>query len=74
VTERSIAIFRAGGGSCVSADHLQPREHAKDDDRSQVRRNIYTMIGELVGTAVLGGDGFNAVRRNVRFAPKAVLP
>ncbi len=30
-----------------------------------------TTIGELVGTAGLGGHGFNAVRRNVRFAPKS---
>ena len=30
-----------------------------------------TTIGELVGSAGLGGYGFNAVRRNVRFAPGA---
>jgi hypothetical protein len=33
-----------------------------------------TTIGELVGTAGLGGYGFNAVRRNVRFAPEPNLP
>jgi hypothetical protein len=32
-----------------------------------------TTIGELVGTAGLGGYGFNAVRRNVRFAQRAQL-
>ena len=74
VTERSIAIF------AQEADHPSARiasnrvMHAKDDDRSPVRRNIYTIIGELVGTAGLGGDGFNAVHRNVRFAPQAVIP
>ena len=45
--------------------------HAKDDDRSQARPQALgnTTIGELVGSAGLGGYGFNAVRRNVRFAP-----
>jgi hypothetical protein len=32
-----------------------------------------TTIGELVGTAGLGGYGFNAVLRNVRLAPTAVI-
>ncbi|MDP1910638.1 MAG: hypothetical protein Q8K85_20245 [Hyphomicrobium sp.] len=32
-----------------------------------------TTIGELVGTAGLGGSGFNAFRRNVRFAPEAAI-
>jgi hypothetical protein len=47
---------------------------AKDDDRSQVRAQLSgnTTIGELVGTAGLGGYGFNAVRWNVRFAPRAI--
>jgi hypothetical protein len=41
-----------------------------DDDRSlssSASSRTNTTIGELVGTASLGGPGFNAVRRNVHF-------
>lgn len=38
------------------------------------KRSGNTTIGELVGTAGLGGSGFDAIRRNVRFARAAVIP
>ncbi|CAN7143843.1 hypothetical protein LJR220_000005 [Bradyrhizobium sp. LjRoot220] len=38
------------------------------------KRSGNTTIGELVGTAGLRGYGFNAVRRNDRFASEPAVP
>jgi len=70
VTERSIAIF------AQEADHPSARiasnrvMHAKDDDRSPARRNIYTIIGELAGlaaTALMPFIGMSASRHKRSF-------
>jgi hypothetical protein len=61
------------GRSSVNADRLQPRDARRTTIEAKLVRKLSdnTTIGELVG---LGGYGFNAVRRKVRFAPTAAIP